>query len=42
VLERIEDRLEEAFFHERYLLVAAHNERLLADDDALFAGVVED
>lgn len=42
VLERMSDHLEEAFFHERYLLVAARDGRLPAEDDALFAGVVED
>jgi LmbE family N-acetylglucosaminyl deacetylase len=42
VLERMSDRLEEAFFTERYLLVAARDERLLAEDDALFAGVIDD
>ena len=42
VLERMNDHLEEVIFRERYLLVAARDGRPLAEDDWLFAGVIED
>jgi hypothetical protein len=42
VLERVSEHMEEVFFRERYLLAAARDGRPLTEDNALFAGVVED
>ncbi|WP_158748349.1 PIG-L family deacetylase [Acidobacterium sp. S8] len=42
VLERVRDFIDKHMDNERYLLAAARNPRPLAEDDALFAGVVED
>jgi LmbE family N-acetylglucosaminyl deacetylase len=42
VLDRVRDFIDKHFAQERYLLVASRDNRLLASDDALFAGVVED
>jgi len=42
VLDRIRDFIEKHMDYERYLLAASRNNRPLAEDDALFAGVIED
>jgi len=42
VLNRIRDFIEKHMDYERYLLAASRNNRPLAEDDALFAGVIED
>ena len=42
VLERVRDFIDKHMDDERYLLAAARDPRPLAEDDALFAGVIED
>jgi LmbE family N-acetylglucosaminyl deacetylase len=42
VLERVRDFIDKHMNDERYLLVAARNPRPLTEDEALFAGVIED
>lgn len=42
VLERVRDYIDTHMNDERYLLAASRTPRQLAEDDALFAGVVED
>lgn len=42
VLERVRTFMDRHMNEERYLLAAARNPRLLAEDDTLFAGVIED
>jgi LmbE family N-acetylglucosaminyl deacetylase len=42
VLERIRDHVDDVFLLERYLLAAAREGCTLVEDDALFAGVIED
>lgn len=42
VLERVKNFIEKHMDVERYLLAAARNARTLTEDDALFAGIVED
>jgi len=42
VLERVRDFVDKHMHDERYLLAAARNPRSVAEDDALFAGVIED
>ena len=42
VLERVRDFIERHFDDERYLLAAARHLRPLAEDNAMFAGVIED
>lgn len=42
VLERVRDFIEKHFDDERYLLAAVRHPRPLEEDDAIFAGVIED
>jgi LmbE family N-acetylglucosaminyl deacetylase len=42
VFERVRDFIDKHMNDERYLLVAARNPRPLTEDEALFAGVIED
>jgi hypothetical protein len=42
VIERVRDFLDKHMNEERYLLAATRDPRPLTEDDALFAGVVED
>ena len=42
VLERVRDFIDKHMNDERYLLAATRNPRPLAEDEALFANVIED